>query len=248
MRRAVGVLAVAVAVSAVALGTGCRAVPIDRDRASRTGVTPVNVAREGAQRVRVDLTMGAGELQVGSSEGSDTVVTGELRYPESWPIDVDYEVQDAQGVLRIEPQERSSMTRDLFGTEARWELDFARQLPYEMNVTLGAGDSELDLGDLDLEDLEVTTGVGETMLDLTGARTSDLDVAITHGVGELVVRVPSGVAVRVTGRRGGIGDFGADGFTAQGDAWVNDAWQSSGPRIEIEVQRGVGDVEFELID
>jgi hypothetical protein len=52
----------------------------------------------------------------------------------------------------------------------------------------------------------------------------------------------------VTERNDGIGDFSADGFKADGITWVNDAWSGTGPKIEIDLTRGIGDVTLTLVD
>jgi predicted membrane protein len=114
-----------------------------------------------------------------------------------------------------------------------------------LDVEFGAGDSTVDLSEVDVRDVHVLTGAGKTTIDLTGERTADVSAKVEAGVGELTIRVPSNVGVRITGAQDGIGDFNVDGFTADGDAFVNDAWDGATVKIELRVQRGVGEVTVE---
>ena len=120
-------------------------------------------------------------------------------------------------------------------------------VPTDLEVNLGVGESELVLGKLDLERLDVKMGVGDATIDLSGASKS-LNADINAGVGELVLRVPRSVGVRVTGRQDGLGDYEADGMRIEGDAYVNDAYGTSPVTLDIALRRGVGDVTVEMVD
>ncbi len=51
--------------------------------------------------------------------------------------------------------------------------------------------------------------------------------------------------MRITGMQDGVGDFNVDGFSADGDAFVNEAWETAPVKIELRIQRGVGEVTVE---
>ena len=71
---------------------------------------------------------------------------------------------------------------------------------------------------------------------------------VTAGAGEVTVRLPSDVGVRVSGRSEGIGEWDFDGFRQDGEYLVNDAYGSTATSIELDVQRGIGKVTLELVD
>ena len=75
-----------------------------------------------------------------------------------------------------------------------------------------------------------------------------MDAAVTAGAGRVEVRLPSDIGVRVSGREDGVGDWSYDGFTVDGDYLVNDAYGTSDTTIELDVQRGIGDVVLVLVD
>ena len=129
-----------------------------------------------------------------------------------------------------------------------WNIHLSPDVPSRLRFELGAGQSEIDLRGVDVRRLSVTTGVGETALDLSGARTHDLLATVKCGIGEVTIRVPASAGVRVTGRQEGIGNLTADGFTLSGEQLTNAAWATSPTKIEISLQRGIGDVNIETVD
>ena len=85
------------------------------------------------------------------------------------------------------------------------------------HLTMGAGESDLDLDSLTLTSLDLEMGAGEPKVDLTGDYAQDFDVSIEGGVGEATVLVPSEVGVRVWAE-GGLDKINVEGFQREGEA------------------------------
>ncbi len=96
-----------------------------------------------------------------------------------------------------------------------------------------------------LGELDVKTGAGQLTADLTGARETDLHATIEGGVGETTLRLPRDIGVRVEVERG-LAPINADGWTRDGDAYVNEAFRASGAALHVEVQAGIGEINLEL--
>ena len=97
--------------------------------------------------------------------------------------------------------------------------------------------------------MKVSTGAGDVLVDLSGGGfTEDLRASVEGGAGAFRVRVPADVGVRVSGVRDGLGSFQIDGFTRDGDEYVNDAYGRSSVTIDLRVSRGVGEVVIEEVD
>jgi len=71
---------------------------------------------------------------------------------------------------------------------------------------------------------------------------------VTAGAGRVEVRLPSDIGVRVAGREEGVGDWSYDGFSVDGAYLVNDAYGTSDKTIELNIQRGLGEVVLVLVD
>lgn len=117
----------------------------------------------------------------------------------------------------------------------------------ELRFSTGAGDVAVDAsGGSALREFRFETGAGALRLDLTGdAWDEDIEGRIDAGAGDVVIRLPEGVAVEVT-VDSGIGDVQADGLVSDDGMWVNEAHGDGGPTIKIDINQGVGSVRLEV--
>jgi hypothetical protein len=194
--------------------------------------------REGVERLRVDLHMVAGELKVRG--GAEKLARADFTYNvEAWKPEVRYHGATGSGDLTIEqPGGNHSSIGD---TTYRWDLQLANDVPVELIAHFGVGESQMDLGSLDLRRVEVQMGVGELHMDLRGKPKHDYDVRIRGGVGEATIHLPRDVGVYASGR-GGIGEIHTQGLRRQGDHWVNDAYDGAKVRIHVDVEGGIGEI------
>ena len=249
MRRMYTALAAAILLISVAAGaTGCTRVRLQDNPATATKTLNKSVDLAGATRLSADIAMGVGELTLSGSETTGTAMIGTFVYaPSSWQPAIVYSVEASVGTLSVRQPENTDVPI-LDSVHNTWDVQIARNVPTDLHLTLGVGRSDLNLRGVDLTALAVDTGVGETTLDLSGPRTTGFTGRINAGVGKLTLRLPRGVGARVTGGGKGLGDFTADGISVNSNSWVNDAWSGNGPKIDIALNRGVGQVEILLVD
>jgi N-terminal domain of toast_rack, DUF2154/Cell wall-active antibiotics response LiaF, C-terminal len=223
------------------------------------------VERGAASSVDVEITMGAGELTV--SGGAADLMDGEFTYNiDSWEPEVNYAVSGDQGRLTVrQPEVEISGIPDN-DVRYTWDLQFTDETPLNMEINLGAGQSNIDLGTLSLGQLtmrsgagdvtarlggsqlsqaDITAGVGKNILDLSGNWENDASIAVKAGIGDLTVIVPKDVGAIITVAVG-LGDVNADGFRIQGDSYTNDAYGDSPVTLRVDIQRGVGQVTLEV--
>jgi hypothetical protein len=196
--------------------------------------------REGVERLRVELHMGAGELTVRG--GAEKLARTDFTYNvDAWKPDVRYHGTAGSGELTIEqPGKNHSSIGD---TTYRWNLQLANDVPVDLIANFGAGESNMDLGSLDLRRVDVQMGVGELRMDLRGKPKHDYDVRIRGGVGQATVQLPRDVGIYASGR-GGIGEIHTEGLRRQGDHWVNDAYDDAKVRIHVDVEGGIGEIRL----
>ena len=237
MNRFLLMLVAAVAVAM--LGGACQSQAVGEMQRDSQKVQP-----ENAQTVRAHLKIGAGELNV--SGGADALMEAEFAYNVAdWKPDVSYDVSGNTGELSVEQGSGQDVRP---GGDARneWDVLFSDELPTDLRVQMGAGESSLDLDSLTLTGLDLQMGAGKTTVDLTGDYTSDFDASIQGGVGEATVMLPSEVGVRARAE-GGLGNINAKGLKKEGDSYVNEAYGSSDVTLEIDVQGGVGQINLEVV-
>ena len=203
-----------------------------------------SIQAENAQSVHANLKMGAGELNL--SGGADQLMEGEFSYNVAdWKPNVNYEVSGETGELVVKQGSGGGVR---LGGDARneWDISFNDEVPTDLVVQMGAGESDLDLDSLTLTGLSLQMGAGKTTVDLTGYYAQDFDARIQGGVGEATVLLPSEVGVRAKAQ-GGLGKINAEGLQREGDSYVNDAYGESEVTLRVEVQGGIGEINLEVV-
>jgi hypothetical protein len=237
MGRSVHLLVAAVLVAL--LGGACGSQQVGEMQRESRSIQP-----ENAQSVRVNLKMGAGELKL--TGGADALMEADFSYNVAdWKPQVDYQVSGDTGELSVQQGSGEGIP---LGGDARneWDLRLNDEVPTDLVVQMGAGESDLDLDSLDLRELTLQMGAGKTTVDLTGDYGQDLDASIEGGVGEATVLLPSEVGARVRAE-GGLGKINAEGLRREGDSYVNDAYGNTDVTLDVDVQGGVGQINLEVV-
>jgi hypothetical protein len=234
-------LLVTAAVLAVACGTqgGGTQQEVGKLQRESKSVDPQN-----AQFARAKLQMGAGELNL--TGGADQLMDGDFSYNVAdWKPKVSYDVSGDKGdlVVRQGGSEGSNLTGE---ARNEWDISLNDELPTDLVVQMGAGESDLDLDSLTLEGLKLQMGAGKTTVDLTGDYAQAFDASIQGGVGEATVLLPSEVGVKAKAE-GGLGKINAEGLKRVGDSYVNDAYGESNVNLSVDVKGGVGDINLEVV-
>lgn len=262
-RRKIALALAAVAV--IALATGCTRV----DLRERGGANAESVELGTAERVNLRLEMGAGNLTVGA--GARDLMDAEFGYSDGrLEPEVDYDVTGREGDLKVSQPTVRSWFPWWSAYSNTWDISLNESVPMDARLSFGAGEVELDLGELALENLKIDAGAGSIDVDLSGSRyledfsldagageviidlsgdrwERDLDARIATGAGEVRIVVPQRIATRVRAE-GGLGEVHIVGLTGiDANEWANDAYKdrASGPTLTLDIRRGVGDITIE---
>jgi hypothetical protein len=217
--------------------TSCYVTPV----AGRVRSHSEDVALGEAKSVQAEILMGAGKLVV--TAGADQLLEGYFTYSHiEFAPDIDYRVRSNEiGILGVKQEEKSG---NYFNSNFRneWELKFNENIPLDLDVTLGAGESNLDLSELNLDGFSLQMGAGEAYVDLSGSYSEDLQVNIQGGVGELTVVLPADANVEAK-VQGGLGDINTTGFYQESNQYVS-KYNSSGPVIYLDIEAGIGELNL----
>jgi hypothetical protein len=198
-----------------------------------------SVQLNGATAVKANLNFPAGQLNV--KGGSSYLLDANFRTDASSPPRVDYAVDGGHGQLTVKENDADHL---YFGNnDNQWDLAFNDAVPLDLTLQMGAGQSNLQVADLNLTRLEVHIGAGQVQLDLTGPRRQDLSADIQGGVGQARIRLPHDVGVRARAS-GGIGSINVHGLKKEGDQYVNDAYGKTATSIDLEVHGGIGEIDL----
>jgi hypothetical protein len=203
-----------------------------------------SVDPKNAQSARARLEMGAGELNL--SGGADKLMEADFSYNvPDWKPRVSYDVSGEKGELVV--KQGSANGGNLSGgARNEWDIGMNDEVPTDLVVRLGAGESNLDLDSLTLTGVDLHMGAGTTTVDMSGDYARDFDATIEGGVGQATVLLPSEVGVKAKAE-GGLGGINAKGLKKVGDAYVNDAYGESDTNLSIDVTGGVGEINLKVV-
>jgi len=196
-----------------------------------------------ASTARIQIEFPAGELKVGG--GASSLMDASFRYNvPDWQPEVTYSENGTQGELLVnQPGDDKLPVGGQLINE--WTVQLADDVPMDLTIVTGAGNSELNLGALDLSKLDIQTGAGVTNVYLEGDWQHDLDVSIVGGVGELTVNLPAAIGVRVD-KETALVNVSADGLIVDGNGYVNRAYGTAPYTLSLKLQAGVGSVVLKV--
>ncbi len=219
---------------------------INRLSVGRTQVETQSVELGQAETAQVFVDMGVGELALRG--GAENLLDAEFTYNiEDWKPEIEYEVNGSRGLLNVRQPSGDFEGIPDSDVEYKWDLQLNNDVPLDMDVDLGVGDSFLTVEGLQLQSLNVRTGVGEATVDLSGDWRESFNVDINAGIGKLTLIVPREVGVIVKPSTG-LGDQNVFGLIQQGSEYVNEVYGRSDVTLDITVDGGIGDIEIRLAD
>lgn len=193
-----------------------------------------------ADEARVQINMNAGELTIAG--GAETLMEATFRFNvANWQPQVDYRLNGSQGVLTIEHQNDDIPVSS--GLVNEWTIGLSNAVPIALDINAGAGETALDLRGLDLTDLQLEMGAGNSTIDLSSTLNHDLNATIQGGVGNVTVRLPADMGVRVSTSTG-IGGLTNTGLVQEGDYYVNEAYGQSPHTLFLTIEAGIGAIEL----
>jgi hypothetical protein len=222
--------------STIALLTSCG----DHDRHSSS--PPVTEIKKGsvakAEMLQAEIKMAAGELHV---QGVDTdEVSAEFRYSSGGVVPtfrVDNTTFRARAVI-----EQSKKDIEGFNLgENTWRVQLPTRLATDLEINIGAGEANLNLGKIDLRKVDLHMGAGKVVADFSGDPKRDYEVNIKGGVGECEVILPKSAGIRAEAH-GGIGSIDVTGLEKHGSIWESANLSSAKTKIRLNVHGGIGSI------
>jgi hypothetical protein len=245
MARYVVVVLLIVMMAATAIVAGaCGTQPGGTQQVGKMQRESQSVALENADSARAQLKMAAGELNI--TGGADQLMEGDFSYNVAdWKPKVNYDVSGDTGELVAK---HGSSEGIHLGGDARneWDISLNDEVPTDLVVQMGAGESDLDLDSLTLTGVDLQMGAGKTTVDLTGDYAQSFDASIQGGVGEATVLLPSEVGIKAKAE-GGLGKINAEGLQKVGNSYVNDAYGESDVNLSVDVKGGIGEINLEVV-
>ncbi len=212
-----------------------RFVPVsDFDASSRTVVLGLRAAGQGGVRV-----VSGNQLRqlatIAVSPRADLALDLSLG-----AVDADIEL----GGLRISDL-------DLKTGASRTTVRFSR--PNGMRcrrAAFSAGAAEvsvLGLGNSRCDEIKFEGGMGKVLLDFTGVWSSSAHVEVKMAVGEITLRLPRRVGIRLVMDKF-LSSFEPAGLVRRGDSFVSDNYDRASRRLDLEITAAVGGVSIQWLN
>lgn len=205
---------------------------------------------DGARSADIDLEHGVGVLMIDDLPDADgRLLAGTIATGRGETLEAGYRIDD--GVAEVDLRARQRGTGFSIGgrgDQRRWDLELARDLPIDLTIDSGVGESTLDLRDLILTAFDLDAGVGEVTIVMPS--TGGFEGSVDAGVGEVTVRIPRDVEVLMDVETG-LGGVDVRGSWARdGDTYRTDGYDDADDedRIELDLSGGVGQITVERVN
>jgi hypothetical protein len=192
-----------------------------------------------AELLRAEVRMAAGELRV--EGGLKREIKAKLQFNKGG-MEPRFQFDDSsfRARLLLDHEEKSL---NLGGDNRNsWELRLPDDVPTDLDIKMGAGETHLRLGAVDLRSVKFHIGAGSVVADFRGTPRRDYEIEINGGVGDCEVALPRGVGLRVEAR-GGIGSIDISGLEKRGDVWENEAFGRPGVKVRLNARGGIGRIQ-----
>ncbi len=213
---------------------------------SGAGPTSYKISQglEGAASARIEIRAETGSLHLNPLPEGDLLMAGEVQLRQDRRLEQDFQRDGEAAVYRLGSSGAGALAPQIGpGQQDTWDLQLNPEVPTDLSVVSGAGDSTLNLERMALSSLDLKVGVGSATATLP--ERGQYKAAVKGGIGALRLRVPQGVAARIQATSG-LGGVQVDGdFERQGNVYVSPGFETASNRADITINTGIGKVTVE---
>ncbi len=113
-------------------------------------------------------------------------------------------------------------------------------LPLELEISMGVGQSNLDLTGLTLSSLSVSMGIGQTTVRLPDE--GRFRAVIDGAIGETIIIIPARMEARISLDTGLAAHQVPGGYRRHDDVYTSSGYESASNRVDLEVSQAIGNV------
>jgi hypothetical protein len=202
----------------------------------RAGETEdVAIPLEGAENARVVVRHGAGRLSIEGGAESGELLSGTASGG------IEFRKRIKNGKLRVDVQAPGRIYNVLpFTKPLIWDLKISEEIPLELDVRGGANETNLDLSNLNVTNLNLRTGASETIVTMP-AKVKHTRAEAHCSVASVRINIPEGVAARIRSS-GGLSNVSIDRdrFPRSGGAYQSPDYDTAECKLELYLSMGIG--------
>ena len=205
----------------------------------------ISQALDGATAARIVLAPAVGTVRVESLLETDDLVRGVIHPISGERVRRDFEIAGETATLSLRSEGSFGVASPFaggWGDERGWDLDLSSKVPLELEVSLGVGESEIDLTGLQMRDLDASIGVGQTTVILPGE--GRFQARIDGAIGQTIVIIPDGMEARVRVDTGIAGSQAPADYRRQDDVYISPGYAGAENRVDVEVSQAIGNISI----
>lgn len=207
-------------------------------------INAIKVALEGATSAEGSISLPAGVVSIKGGADPAMLLEGEVSTKNESHVSSD--VSGGKASFDIEDTARGVFTPFVgSASNLSWDYRMNSSIPFDLDVSMGAGDYNVDLTKMDVDELKLSAGVGRIKLTLPANDKLSADLSV--GVGEIVVLVPKGTAFRIQFDTALTVRELPAGFTVVNDEVSSPGADSAKELVELEISVPVGHVSVQYL-
>jgi len=209
--------------------------------ATSSEVQEIGQSLDEATAAQIVIGPAVGSVRVDALAESNQLVSGVIRPIRGERVRRDLEMQGGTAVFYL--QSEGSFVAPFIGGlsgEPNWDLGVSSDVPLELEISLGVGESDVDLTGLTLDDLEVSIGIGQMTVVLPDE--GNFQARIDGAIGNTVIIVPAEMEVRIYVDTGLSARDLPNSYRQRGDAYESPGYGDAENRIELEIDQAIGNV------
>jgi hypothetical protein len=200
----------------------------------------IKQSRDNLDRAVVELKPSIGFLKIYAQSSESLLVEGKLLLWKGERITEDYKVADDIGQYTLASSGLAFIYEPGIGNRAGWEIGVNSKLPIDLITSQIVGEIMFEFSDMIIDSFASSLTLGTS--EVTLPRKVNLSGEMNHSIGQIVIIVPQGTGLKLTGRPviGRI-DF-PETYLLSGDQVISPQYDESENKVEIFVRMAIGKI------
>ncbi len=207
------------------------------DRGQRLSGDTISQSLDGATRANIDIEAGAGDVQLRATEEEQTLISGYVSRQGSMRVEESSSQSGGVAEYSLRAVGPSVIT-GINDSNWAWNLEITSEVPVALEVSLGAGNLDLDLIDIDLSKLNADMGVGKMTVKFPAQ--GSYNATINGAIGSIVLEVPRGYGVSVQYDTALVSADVPSGYQSRNGTYYSPNYDSSADQIDISLDLAIG--------
>ena len=202
----------------------------------------VVLALEGTKQGKMTLSFGAGQVKIKGDVGAGELLKGSF----AGGVDISSKKDGDFTKFSLKPSSEEfifAMMPWTWGAR-EWDFGLSQEVDWQLHFEMGASDTQVDLTDLKVTDLEVDTGASNTKIILP-ANAGQTHVDLSGGAASILFEVPEGVAARIQVDSGLAAiNIDRDRFPRVGSYYKSTDYETAANKVDISADFGAGSLSI----